>query len=81
MPIFDGKSKKIELFDELFQKSLKIQSQLTEEDKIYYSHSLMRADELQTFKIMSSPNRENLGQFLTVFLMKYVKRQNKNLND
>ena len=46
MPTFDGKSKKLELFDELFQTSLKIQSQLTEEDKIYYSHSFMRADEL-----------------------------------
>ena len=29
----------------------------------------------QTFKIISSPNRENLGEILTVFRRKYVKPQ------
>ena len=33
MPTFDGKSEKFELFDDLFQTSLKIHNQLTEEDK------------------------------------------------
>ena len=46
MPTFDGKSEKFELFEDLFQTSLKIHSQLTEEDKIYYFHSLMRGDAL-----------------------------------
>ena len=49
MPTFDGKSEKFELFEDLFQTSLKIHNQLTE-DKIYYFHSLMRGDALQTFK-------------------------------
>ena len=35
MPSFDGKSDKFELFENLFQTSLKIHNQLTEEDKIY----------------------------------------------
>ena len=35
MPTFDGKSEKFELFEDLFQTSLKIHNQLTEEDKIY----------------------------------------------
>ena len=34
MPTFDGKSEKFELFEDLFQTSLKIHNQLTEEDKI-----------------------------------------------
>ena len=34
MPIFDRKSEKIELSQDLFQTSLKIHNQLTEEDKI-----------------------------------------------
>ena len=75
MPTFDGKSEKFELFEDLFQTSLKIHNQLTQEDKINYFHSLMRGDALQTFKNITSLNRENLGEILTVFRRKYVKPQ------
>ena len=75
MPTFDGKSEKFELFEDLFQTSSKIHNQLTEADKINYFHSLMRGDALQTFKNISSPNRENLTEILTVFRRKYVKPQ------
>ena len=77
MPTFDGNSLKFELFEDLFRTSLKIHNQLTEEDKIYYFHSLMRGDALQTFKNITSPNRENLGEILTVFRRKYVKPQSR----
>ena len=73
MPTFDGKSEKFELFEDLFQTSLKIHNQLTEGDKVNYFHSLMRGDALQTFKNISSRNRENLTEILTVFRRKYVK--------
>ena len=75
MPPVDGKSEKFELFEDLFQTSLKIHNQLTEEDKIYHFHALMRGDALQTFKNITSPNRENLEEILTVFRKKYVKPQ------
>ena len=75
MPTFDGKLEKFELFKILFQTSLKIHNQLTEEEKINYFHSLMRGDALQTFKNITSPNRENLGEILTVFRKKYVEPQ------
>ena len=75
MPTIDGKSEKFELFEDLFQTSLKINNQLTEEDKINYCHCLMRGDALQTFKNITSPNRENLGEILNVFRRKYVKPQ------
>ena len=75
MPTFDGKSEKFELFEDLFQTSLKIHNQLAEEDKINYFHSLMRGDALQTFKNICSPNREKLTEILTVFRRKYVKPQ------
>ena len=75
MPMFDGKPEKFELFEDLFQTSLKIHNQLTEEDKINYFHSLMPGDALQTFKNISSPSRENLTEILTVFRRKYVKPQ------
>ena len=73
MPTFDGKLEKFEPFEDLFQTSLKIHNQMTEEDKMNYFHFLMRGDALQTFKNITSPNRENLGEILTVFRRKYVK--------
>ena len=73
MPTFDGKSEKFELFEDLFQTSLKIHNQLIEEDRINYFHSLMRGDALQTFKNINGPARENLGELLEVFRRKYVK--------
>ena len=75
MPTFDGKSEKFELFEDLFQTSLEIHNQLTEEDKLYYFHSLVRGDALQTFINITSPDRENLGETLSVFRRKYVKPQ------
>ena len=58
MPTFDGKSEKFELFEDLFQTSLKIHNQLTEDDRMNYFHSLMRGDALQTFKNINGPTRE-----------------------
>ena len=75
VPTFDEKSEKFELFEDLFQTSLKTHNQLTEEDKINYFHSLLRGDALLTFKNITSPNRENLGEIRTVFRRKYVKLQ------
>ena len=75
MPTFDGNSKKFELFEDLLETSLKMHNHLTEEDRINYIHPLMRGDALQTFKNITSPNRENLGEILTAFLRKYVKPQ------
>ena len=75
MPTFDAKSETFELFEDLFQTSLKIHNQLTEEDKINYFHYLMRGDALQTFKDITNPNRENLGEILNVFRRKYLKPQ------
>ena len=75
MPTFDGKSEKFKLFEDLFQTSLKIHNQLTEEDRIKYFHSLMRVDALQKFKNINGPTRENLGEILAVFRRKYVKPQ------
>ena len=80
MPTFDGKSEQFELFEDLFQTSLKFHNQLTEEDKINYFHSLMRGDALQTFKNISSPNRENLTEILTWNPSQWL-RQNINFNN
>ena len=75
MPTFDGKIEKFELFEDLFQTSLKIHNQLAEDERINYFHSLMRIDVLQTFKNINGPIRENLEEILAVFRRKYVKPQ------
>ena len=75
MPTFDGKTEKFELFEDLFQTSLKILNQLTEDDRLNYFHSLMRGDALQTFKNINGATRENLVEILAVFRRKYVKPQ------
>ena len=75
MPTFDGKSEKFELFEDLSQMSLKFHSQLTENERINYFHSLMRGDALQTFKNTNSPSQENLGEILAIFRRKYLKPQ------
>ena len=73
MPTFDEKSEKTELFEDLFQTSLKIHNQLTEDDRINYFHSLMRGDALQAFKNIIGSTLENLAEILAVFRRKYVK--------
>ena len=73
MPTFDGKSEKIELFEDLFQTSRKIHNQLPEDDRINYIHSLMKGDAVQTFKNINGPTRDNLGEILAVLRRKYVK--------
>ena len=74
MPTFDRKSEKFELFEDLFQTSLKIHNELTENDRINYFHCVMTGDALQTFKNINGPNRENLGEIPAVFRRKYVTR-------
>ena len=75
MPTFDGKTEKFELFEDLFQTSLKIHNQLTEGDRNNYFQSLMRGDALQTFKNINGHTRENLKEILAVFRRKCVKPQ------
>ena len=67
MPTFDGKTEKFELFEDLFQTSLKIHNQQIEDDRITYFHSLMRGDALQAFNNINGPTRENLEEILAVF--------------
>ena len=62
MPTFNGKSEKFELFGDLFQTSLKIHNELTEEDKISYFHSLRHGGALQISKNITIPKRESLGE-------------------
>ena len=53
MSTFDGKTDKFEHFEDLFQTSLKVYPNITDEEKIHYFHSLLRGEALQTFRNMT----------------------------
>ena len=75
MPKYDGKSEKFELCEDLFQTSLKIHNQLTDDDRINYFYFLMRGYALQTIKNINGLTRENLGEILAVCRRRYLKPQ------
>ena len=75
MPTFDGKTDKFEHFEDLFQTSLKIYPNITEEEKIHYFHSLLRGEALQTFRNMTEATREHLNDILAGFRRRYVRQQ------
>ena len=74
---FDGKSEKFELFEDLFHTMIKMQPEMTEQMKINHFHSLLRKNALQTFRNISSSNRQTLENVLVIFRRKYVKPESQ----
>ena len=74
---FDGKSEKFELFEDLFHTMIKMQPEMTEQMKINHFHSLLRKNALQTFRNISSSNRQTLEDVLVIFRQKYVKPESQ----
>ena len=74
---FDGKSEKFELFEDLFHTMIKMQPDMTETMRINHFHSLLRKNALQTFRNISSANRQTLDDILAVFRRKYVKPESQ----
>ena len=74
---FDGKSEKLELFEDLFNTMIKMQPEMTEQMKINHFHSLLTKNALQTFKNISSTNRQTLEDVLVIFRRKYVKPESQ----
>ena len=74
---FDGKSEKFELFEDLFHTMIKMQPEMTEQMKINHFHSLLRKNALQTFRNISSNNRQTPEDVLVIFRRKYVKPESQ----
>ena len=74
---FDGKREKFELFEDLFHTMIKMQPDMTEQMKINHFHSLLRKNALQTFRNISTANRQTLEDVLVIFRRKYVKPQSQ----
>ena len=77
MPTFDGKNEKFELFEDLFNTSLKTYTHLTPQEQVNYFHSLMRGDALQTFKNLNEEAKQNVSEVIAAFRRKYVKPQSR----
>ena len=74
---FDGKSEKFELFEDLFNTMIKMQPEMSEQMKIIHFHSLLRKNALQTFRNISTANRQTLEDLLVIFRRKYVKPESQ----
>ena len=75
----DGKSKKSELFEDLFHTMIKMQPEMSEQMKINHFHSLLRKGVLQTFRNISTAKRQTLDDVLVMFRRKYIKQSLKRL--
>ena len=67
LPVFDGKSEKFELFEDLFRNNIKMYPHLTEIQKINYFHSLLRGNALQAYCNLDDTKKDNLKQVITAF--------------
>ena len=74
---FDGKSEKFELFEDLFHTMIRMQPEMIEQMKINHFHTLSRKNALQTFRNISSSNRQTLEDVLVIFRRKYVKPESQ----
>ena len=70
---FDEKNEKFELFEDLFQTMLKMQSKMTEAMKIKHFLAHLRKEALQAFTNKSSSNKKTLDDVLIVFRRKFVE--------
>ena len=67
LPTFDGKSDKLELFEDLFRNNIKMYPHLTEPQKINYFHSLLRGDALQAFCNIEDSKKDSFDEIMTIW--------------
>ena len=67
LPVFDGKSEKFELFQDLFRNNIKMYPHLTEIQKINHFHSLLRGNALQGYCNLDDTKKDNLEEVITAF--------------
>ena len=71
LPLFDGKSEKFELFEDLFRNNIKMYPHLTEIQKINYFHSLLRGNALQAYCNLDDAKKDNLEEVITAFKRRF----------
>ena len=56
--VFDGKSEKVDLFEDLFRNNIKMYPHLTEIQKFNYFHWLLRGNALQAYCNLDDTNKD-----------------------
>ena len=68
--VFDGKSEKFELFEDLFRNNIKVNPHLTEIQKINYFNSLLRGNALQAYCNLEDAKNDIL-EVITAFKRRF----------
>ena len=69
--MFDGKSQKIELFEDLFRNNIKLYPHLTVIQKTNYFHSPLRGNALQAYCNLDDAKKDNLEKVITAFKRRF----------
>ena len=75
--ILDDKNKKVELFEDVSQTVLEMQTEISEAMKNNHFDSHFQKEALQTFRNMNASNKRTLEDVLTIFRRKYVRLQSR----
>ena len=75
-----AKTKKIELFEDLFHTMLKMQPETTEAIKINHFHAHLRKKGIQTFRNINATNKKSFDEVLIVFRRKSNQNHKLQLN-
>ena len=70
LPVFDGKSEKFELFEDLFRNNIKMYPHLTEIQKINNFHSLLRGNAIQAYCNLDDTKKDN-QEVITAFKRRF----------
>ena len=76
--LFDGKTKKIELFEDFFHTMLKMQPEMTKAMKINHFHAHLRKEALETFRNISE-SKTKLSMTCELRIDENISNQNHRL--
>ena len=71
LPMFDRKSEKFELFEDIFRNNIKMYPHLTEIQTINDFHSLLRGGALQAFCNIENSKKDSLEEIMTIFKRRF----------
>ena len=71
LPVFDDKSEKFELFEDLLQNNIKMYPHLTEIQKINYFHSPLKGNALQAYCNLEDAKKDYLDEVKTAFKRRF----------
>ena len=71
LPVFDGKFEMFEIFEDLFQNSIKMYPHLIEIQKINYFHSLLKGNALQAYCNLDDAKKDNIEEVITAFKRRF----------